>query len=282
MRGRFKITNTYLSFITDKDLFDCIDELYTGYKRALDSRDLTVFMRNRIDPIKFVFDATVLDAPIKEYVQREVMRQSDKSISNYIGDFHENLLGKIDGFHKRGIGESIDIQSDDGKIIAEVKNKHNTVKGEDQAGIFNKLKRHLDDPEDNAEKAYYVRIIDSKSRNNIWSFTSRGTLYENENIYIISGDKFYELLTGDPNAFADLCSVLPLALRDYVNSLPKENVIEQTDSTIVEEVESYYPIHTKEDDSIDDLEFLNRLFKVNFYEKSDYKSFEHFSITDKS
>lgn len=125
--------NTYLDFITDEDLFECIDILYSGYRKALAVKNIEDFMENRIDPIKFLFDTQIMEIPIKEYIERELIRQSDRSISNYIGDFHENLLGKIKGYEKRGRGKSIDIQSLDGKLIADIKNKHNTVKGENKA-----------------------------------------------------------------------------------------------------------------------------------------------------
>lgn len=51
-----------------------------------------------IDPFKFHFDTEFLyngDAELT--VQNEIFRQSDKSIANAVGVFHQKLLGAIDG-----------------------------------------------------------------------------------------------------------------------------------------------------------------------------------------
>ncbi|SUK92873.1 Eco47II restriction endonuclease [Staphylococcus aureus] len=39
------MTNKYLSFITDEDLFECIEFLYTEYEKALEGIDLINFLK---------------------------------------------------------------------------------------------------------------------------------------------------------------------------------------------------------------------------------------------
>ena len=265
------MTNEYVEFISDSDLIWCIDKLYQGYKRALGSKDLKAFLTNRIDPIKFMFDAKVLDMDMEEYLQREVIRQVDKTISNYIGDFHEDILGKIDGYEALPVGNGIDLRSDDGKLVAEIKNKHNTVKGENLPDIFKKLQNMVKEDSNDVEKAYFVRIIDSTSRHNKWSLTSKGQLYEDEAVFITSGDRFYEEITGRPNAFSELCSILPRAFNDYLDSLSDEEKITTSKFTILDEIKNNY----SSNNSLTDKELLTILFKINF---PSYNGFDNFKI----
>lgn len=265
------MTNTYLDFITDEDLFECIEELYKGYQKALISKDIKSFFNQRVDPIKFIFDSKIQNISMEEYIGKEILRQTDKAISNYIGTFHEDLLGKVQGYNRLAVGGGIDIISDDGLIVAEIKNKHNTVKGENHPEIFKKLEKFIDS--ENPDSAgYYVKIIDKKSQNEKWVFTSdkKKYKYDNEQIHQISGDKFYELVTGDPLAFAKLCSILPSALNDYINSLPEQEVIKVEDATVVEELKNLTGLENPKDSDL-----LTTIFKTNF---STYDGFNDFKI----
>src|SRR5690606_31462184 len=106
-------------------------------------------------------------------IEKEISRQVDRTIVNAIGDFHENILNGVDGYSKVPAG--IDIKSDDNKVFIELKNKHNTVKGEDNKSIFTKLKGEIDKNPDS--KAYFARILDKKSTNKQWSFSHKKTEY---------------------------------------------------------------------------------------------------------
>jgi len=263
------LTNTYLDFINDEDLFECIGNLYKGYKKALISKDIKAFFKERVDPIKFIFDSKIQNISMEEYIGKEILRQTDKSISNYIGTFHEELLGKIQGYSNLAVGGGIDLKSDDGLMVAEIKNKHNTVKGENRPDIFKKLERYIDN--DNSDSiGYYVKIIDRKSQNTKWVFKAKEYDYNNEQIYQISGDQFYELVTKDPSAFAKLCSVMPSALNAYIEKLPEEEVINIEDATVVEEIKRKTGLENPNDEDL-----LTTIFKINF---ATYTGFNDFKI----
>ena len=77
-----------------------------------------------------------------------------------------------------------------------------------------------------------IQIIATRSINELWKGTFNKTYYEHPRVRKISADKFYELVTGIPDAFYQLCTVLPQATKDYVESL---NITTQgkTDSSFV-------------------------------------------------
>lgn len=203
----------YLQFISDEHLFKCLSALYSVYEKCKEGIDLNKFYKNKVDPIKFNFDMQFNEINIKEYVLSEIARKNDKTINNAIGTFHENLLGGIKGFENIKLG-GYDVRKLDNTIFAEIKNKHNTIKGEDLKGIHNKLSEIADNYPNST--CYLVHIIALKSRNEIWEFTSKGKPYRHPRVRLISADKFYELVTGRKNAFKELCDILPQATQDFL------------------------------------------------------------------
>lgn len=83
----------YLNFISDADLEKHIKSLYSTYKKANNKNEnLVKFYDNQIDSIKALFDISFNNLTAQEYVEIEILRKRDKSISNAIGKFHKKLL----------------------------------------------------------------------------------------------------------------------------------------------------------------------------------------------
>lgn len=108
----------------------------------------------------------------------------------------------------------------------ELKNKFNTTKGEDEIGIYEKLESKIKE-NSKLTHAYYARIYDIQSMNEEWSgkrklkvpvrnketdILETHKVFNNPKIKKISGDKLYEILTGDPFAFKKLIYAVPRAL----------------------------------------------------------------------
>lgn len=223
----------YVSFISDRHLLLCIKDLFEVYKKCHSEMTLKKFYKNRVDPIKFLFDSNFNQIEIEDYLLTEVSRQHDKTISNAIGEFHEKLIGGIEGFKKLPVGHGHDVENETNTIFAEIKNKHNTVKGEDLPSIHKKLAK-IADKYPNAT-CYYVRIIDKKSQDQIWNFNSKKEHYQHPKVRIISGDKFYALATGRPNAFRELCDVLPQAIKDFMKQ-EEIRIKKGTNTSLINEI----------------------------------------------
>src|SRR5699024_2494719 len=130
-------------------------------------KELTLkkFHNNMLDPIKFTFDMKFLGQTSEEKIKAEIERKIDKSVSNAIGNFHERLLGGIEGLKHYPVGAGYDVKSEDNLIYADVKNKHNTVKGDNLRDLYTKLEGFVADENIQNEKAYWVQIIAPKSFN---------------------------------------------------------------------------------------------------------------------
>jgi uncharacterized protein (UPF0335 family) len=63
------------------------------------------------------------------WVKNETTRQSQKTLQNHIGDFHQNILGYSKDWKNMKVGNVIDLVSEKNMIISEIKNKYNTISG---------------------------------------------------------------------------------------------------------------------------------------------------------
>jgi hypothetical protein len=117
------LRNYQLKFISNLDLFNHVKETVDKYRFKI---DLSTFNKNLIDPIKLTFDSKVYKRSINDVIESEIIRQMDKSNTNHIGYFHQNIFNYI------GNGWSIpnsgyDIINAKKHYYVEMKNKHNTM-----------------------------------------------------------------------------------------------------------------------------------------------------------
>ena len=81
-----------LSFISQEDFERHVAMTISSYNESLKSIDLDKFNHNIIDPIKLTFDKALFRKTIEEIIELEIHRQRDKSNSNAIGYFHQNIF----------------------------------------------------------------------------------------------------------------------------------------------------------------------------------------------
>jgi len=117
------LRNYGLSFISNEDLYDYTKKTVEKYRFQV---DLAMFNRNLIDPIKLTFDSKVYGRDIQDVIESEIIRQMDKSNTNHIGYFHQNIFSYF------GNGWSVpvngyDVVNLDKNYYVEMKNKHNTM-----------------------------------------------------------------------------------------------------------------------------------------------------------
>jgi hypothetical protein len=150
------------------------------------------------------------------WLKSETSRQAQKSLQNHIGDFHQNILGYSKGWKNMKVGNVIDLVSDENKMIAEIKNKYNTISGGKLSDLYYSLEK-LISPKSSIYKgytAYYVSVIPKKRERYNKPFSpsdkDKGEKCpQNDLIREIDGASFYCLATGYENALADLFDILP-------------------------------------------------------------------------
>jgi hypothetical protein len=226
----------YLSFISDEDLLQCIAELHNTYEQCQRAFTTADFYKNKVDPIKFQFDMAFNGINDNDYIKAEITRQVDKTISNAIGDFHQRLLGCIDGLNDLGVGNGCDLVNDQKTIFAELKNKHNTMNSSSSEATIQKL-IHFAEKYPNAT-CYWIQIIAKRSIDELWEGSFNGKHYAHPRVRKISADRFYALVTGIPDAFYQLCSVLPQATKDYLDSLNNNSQGKTESASVYSELNS--------------------------------------------
>jgi hypothetical protein len=225
--------NKYVSFISDEHLINCIANLYIAYSKAKSNVTKKSFYINKVDTIKLTFDAEFNRIDEESLIQAEVLRQIDKSINNSIGTFHEQILGGIKGFEVGNLS-GFDIKAVDNSLFADIKNKHNTMNSSSAEALFQKLARYADDYK--KAKCYWVQILAKSSFNELWSGDINGKEYSHSRVYKISGDQFYALLSGQSDALFQLYNVLPIAIEDFLNSLPLHQ--EELENSALDEIKT--------------------------------------------
>jgi len=226
-----------LEFISREDFKTHVSNTIKTYDETLKCIDLYSFNSNIIDPIKLTFDSKVYRKTIEEVIDNELVRQRDKTNTNAIGYFHQNMFKYISNCEVPNVGfDVIYTRTDGSKVYVEMKNKHNTMNSSAAQKTFLKMTTQLLN-EDNCE-CYLVEIIAKRSQSIIWNVSLDYERVSNEHIKRVSIDKFYEEVTGDKDAFYKICQQLPIII-DEIISENDEFVAEE--DTVIDELRSNNP-----------------------------------------
>lgn len=228
---------SYLNFISDENLIKHVKATLATYNETIKAIDLRKFNSNLIDPIKLTFDSKVYEKTIEQIIVEEISRQRDKTNTNAIGYFHQNIFKYIANCDVPAHGfDIIWTKANGSKVYVELKNKHNTMNSSSSAKTYMKLSSKA--LEDDSCGCFLVEIIAKKSQNISWSMFLDGERVGNERIRRVSIDKFYEMITGDPFAFRNLCLVLPIVFDDIMARSERFTVEEDT---VIEELRRKNP-----------------------------------------
>lgn len=203
-----------LGFISNEEIYNHVKNTVESYRREI---TLSQFNENIIDPIKLTFDAKVYGKTIQQAIEDECFRQIDKSNTNIIGYFHQNL------FKHAGNGwvvpdTGFDVENDSKHIYVEMKNKHNTMNSASSRKTYIKMQGKL--LEDNKATCYFVDELSKVSYDIPWKISADGVTIEHRKIRIMSIDKLYELIFGDSKAYLKLCHILPLIIENILQDYP--------------------------------------------------------------
>lgn len=203
-----------LPFIADDDLIKYTQQMVSAVDRSKKSVESNPY-RGVIDPFSALVDASVQGITFDKWMEQEKARKIQKSLQNALGDFHQNILGALHGWKNAGPGGSYDVRNEDKKIIAEVKNKYNTLNSEGLISVYKKLSNHLDYG-DKDFTAYYVAIVTKGSASYDEPFTpvkKKIPMPRRDDLRKIDGKSFYALATGYDDAVHMLYETLPIVLK---------------------------------------------------------------------
>lgn len=214
-----------LSFISEQDLRKHVQLTIQHYGEKLAPYDMAKFNSNIVDPIKLIFDKTVYRYSWEEIIKNEIFRQRDKSNNNDIGYFHQRIFQYIEGCVVPATGWDV-ILKDNGIILpdgdkvntiyVEMKNKHNTMNSASSGKTYIKMQGQLLSDDDCA--CFLVEAIAKRSQNIAWAVSVDGTKQKHRRIRRVSMDEFYSTVTGQPDAFYQMCTRLPAVIEEVVES----------------------------------------------------------------
>ena len=116
-----------IPFISKKNFEEHVRQTLATYNRNLSSINLKKFNSNIIDPIKLLFDKCVYNKSFENIIVFELQRQRDKSNTNAIGYFHQNIFKYIKDCEVPEHGWDVIFHGTRNTIYVEMKNKHNTM-----------------------------------------------------------------------------------------------------------------------------------------------------------
>ncbi len=220
-----------LKFISDEDLFNHTKDTVEKYRFKV---NLAQFNKNLIDPIKLTFDSKIYDRNIEDVIENEIARQIDKSNTNHIGYFHQNIFNYI-GSDWSVPEKGYDVVNLNNHYYVEMKNKHNTMNSSASQKTYMRMQNTLLNIPD--ATCMLVEVIAHHSQNITWNISLDGISVSNEKIRRVSIDKFYELVTGDRIAFKSLCEKLPQVIEDVVTKVK----LDSQSNTVFAELEKISP-----------------------------------------
>ncbi|MBP7857957.1 MAG: Eco47II family restriction endonuclease [Candidatus Saccharimonadales bacterium] len=217
-----------LPFLSDDHLYYATQKLLDAACRAEKGVERNPY-RNVIDPFSALVDCARQKISTDDWMKQEKARQVQKGMQNALGEFHQDILGFMKGWKNGGKGGSYDVIHQERKIIAEVKNKYNTMNARSALSVYDSLSRHLDYSGNAITTAYVVEIIPKHPQPYITPFrpTERGTPRpQREDILRIDGQSFYTLASGDDTALEQLYGVLPSVLANMLG-LSKQAIVDE-------------------------------------------------------
>ena len=247
-----------LSFISEEDFYNHVKLTIDKYGEKLQSFDLKRFNKNIVDPIKLIFDKSVYQSSWEEIISNEIFRQRDKSNNNDIGYFHQTIFQYMSHCHVPDNGEEggwdviyenpEGIELVDGsrvsRIYVEMKNKHNTMNSASAGKTFIKMQNQLLHDDDCA--CFLVEAIAKTSQNIKWEPKVDGKKVGHKFIRRVSIDQFYALVTGQKDAFYQMCMVLPEVIKKAVTESDASTIPDDTVFNEIKDIANQHPQDTEE------------------------------------
>ena len=189
-----------LPWISNADFDWCIERLLQQINAAYDHSERRI-SANVQDPFLLLCLAYLHRARTKnELLNMQKIASVSSGTSSAIGRFHQNILGRVAGFVDHDAG--YDLESPARKILAEIKNKHNTMNASNRMKVIEDLKTATRMKP--GFTGYLVIMVPKKPEKYQTVLAPR--------VYETDGTSFYELVTGCDTALKDLYGLVAMRL----------------------------------------------------------------------
>ena len=187
-----------LSWITDEALLKAKDRLMDSARKAVEEAD-TRQVKNIVDPFLTLLKAKTFDISKQNELEKiQCMESGLRGLSNHVGVFHQQILGSVRGWRNHDAG--YDLESEEKKIVAEIKNKHNTMNQSNRNQVIADVATAI--RQKGRGWCGYIVIVIPKNAERFRREAGKTNVFE------IDGASFYHEVTGEPNAIHDLFDYL--------------------------------------------------------------------------
>lgn len=257
-----------INFISENDFETHVKKTLLQYKKNMNAINLKKFNSNIIDPIKLIFDKNIFDKSYKDIISYEIHRQRDKSNSNAIGYFHQNIFRYFKNCKVPKQGWDVIFKDEEGLIYyVELKNKHNTMNSSASEKTFSRMQNQLLTNNNEGEQCIcaLVEVISKFSGNRTWELSINKQRMKNDKIRRISIDCFYDIVTGEKDAFYQICNQLPVTIgklieKDITLTAESDTVYQELQGLNKDELKSLYLLAFSDYEGFKDLNDFISLF----------------------
>lgn len=229
-------TNTFELFIKDLILKD---------QRKEASLQKNGIPFSEADPFSALFECAILGITINEWLTTyEARRIRQKTLQNHIGKLHEIAVSCLPDWNLSD--STADVENSNLKIIAEIKNKHNTMNSSSALSTYNKLEQLVDGVYEGFQ-SYVVQIIPQKSaipyslpfQPSDSSKKKAKKCPAREDIQIIDGESFYTMANnGIPETMHEIYMLMGELLIKHIGSSAKAAVKDDMCNTFIDAIKA--------------------------------------------
>ena len=179
------------------DGYDLNRVFETAWRQILNAQSETDRRRRRNveDPFRSSAIAALMSADTSDDLESALrVVANTRSVEDIIGDMHEKIISGIHGWELWDAG--YDVRNSSRKIIAEIKNKHNTLNSTNERGVIQELDVHLRGLQ--GWTGYLVNIIPRRPERFRQDIGNTGRLHK------VDGATFYTIATGEQDALQQL------------------------------------------------------------------------------
>ena len=236
-----------LPFITDINLDRAISHVLNSLNDAdrfkesviINIKNDTIFksslFSNSVDPFAMTFGLELCGSD--NWLRTEVLRQLYKTYEQKIGEFHQIILGSVDGWRDLGVGDKskVDLVKEDNSIFIELKNKYNTCNSDALAKVREKLFNALK-ANDNST-AYWGFIVPNTVKRHGRKIWVNKSPHNHDRLYKAWGSEVYNIVTGESENLKRVYDILPSKIDKTMKE--RKNFIDIADE-ITEECNDHF------------------------------------------
>lgn len=208
------LSNRYVGFVDDEHFYKCVEKVCGKYAKLGGQTTKDLLLESVADPFKMIFDMGNRGISPGDWEEADAHRIRDKSLNNAIGEFHQEVLGGVEGWESFPTGHrlGVDLAREDSTAFIELKNKYNTLSGSKVPDLRKTLEGIL--REHPKAKCYWAYILSQGGTSGECPWVHRNST--NPNIRKAWGGRVYGIVTGSDASLDEVWEALPRAMFDII------------------------------------------------------------------